>query len=45
MRRATQEALTKKRVTEFYPVHEKEALVMVDSMLRNPLGYEAELRR
>ena len=45
MRRATQEALTKGRVTDFYPIHEKEALIMVDGMLRNPAGWEGEVRR
>ena len=45
MRRASQEALTKTRVTEFHPLHEKEAVRMIDGMLQNPNGWEMEFLR
>ena len=45
MRRASQEALNKKRVTEFYPLHEKEAIMLIDGMLQNPKGWDGEFRR
>jgi len=45
MRRASQEALTKARVTEFYPLQEKEAVILIDGMLQNPTGWDGELRR
>ena len=45
MRRASQEALNKTRVTEFYPLHEKEAIIVIDGMLQNPKGWEGEFRR
>ena len=45
MRRASQEALNKARGTAFYPLHEKEAVMMIDGMLQNPKGWEGELRR
>ena len=45
MRRASQEALNKAHGTEFYPLHEKEAVVMIDGMLQNPKGWDKELRR
>ena len=45
MRRASQEALTKTRVTEFYPLHEKEAIRLIDGMLQNPKGWDDEFLR
>ena len=45
MRRASQEALNKTRVTEFYRLHEKEAIILIDGMLQNPKGWDGELRR
>ena len=45
MRRASHEALNKSRVTEFYPLHVKEAVVLIDGMLQNPSGWEGEFRR
>ena len=45
MRRASHEALNKTRVTEFYPLQEKEAVVMIDGMLQNPKGWDGEFRR
>ena len=45
MRRATHEALNKTRVTEYHSLHEKEALLTIDGMLRNPAGWKDELHR
>ena len=45
MRRATQEALSKGHLTEYHPLHEKEALLLIDGMLRNPAGWEGEIYR
>jgi len=45
MRRATHEAVNKGRVADYYPLQEKEALLLIDGMLRNPAGWEGELRR
>ena len=45
MRRASQEALSKTRVTEFYPLHEKEAIMLIDGMLHKPEGWDGEFRR
>ena len=45
MRRAAHEALNKGRVTEYHPLHEKEALLLIDGMLRNPVGWKGELQR
>ena len=45
MRRASQEALNKTRATEFYPLQEKEAVMLIDGMLRNPKGWDGEFRR
>ena len=45
MRRASQEALTKSRVTEFHPLHEKEAVRLIDGMLQKPEGWNGEFRR
>ena len=45
MRRAAHEALNKGRVTEYYPLHEKEALLVINAILRNPTGWEGELYR
>ena len=45
MRRASQEALTKTHVTEFHPLHEKEAVRLIDGMLQNPRGWDEEFRR
>ena len=43
--RASQEALTKTWVTEFHPLHEKEAIRLIDGMLQNPKGWDGEFRR
>ena len=45
MRRASQEALNKARTAEFYPLHEKEAIILIDGMLQNPNGWDGEFRR
>jgi len=45
MRRASQEALNKTRTTDFYPLHEKEAVILIDGMLQNPNSWDEELRR
>ena len=45
MRRASQEALNKTRASEFYPLHEKEAVILIDGMLQNPKSWDAEFRR
>ena len=45
MRRASHEALTKSRATEFYPVQTKEAVALIDGILQNPSGWEGEFRR
>ena len=45
MRRASEEGLSKTRATEFYPLQEKEAAMLVDGMLRNPKGLDGEFRR
>ena len=45
IRRASQEALTKKRVSEFHPLHEKEAVWLIDGILQNPKGWDGEFRR
>ena len=38
MCRATHEALNKGRVTQYRPLHEKEAVILIDGMLQNPGG-------
>ena len=45
MRRASQEALNKTRATEFYPLQEKEAVMLIDGMLQNPKSWDGEFRR
>ena len=45
MRRASHEALNKTRVTEFYPLHAKEAVRLIDGILQNPNGWDVEFRR
>ena len=45
MRRASQEALNKTCVTGFYPLHEKEAIMLIDGMLQKPEGWDGEFRR
>jgi len=45
MRRASHEALNKKRVTEFYPLHAKEAVRLIDGILQNPHKWEMEFCR
>ena len=45
MRRASQEALNKTRATEFYPLHEKEAIMLVNGILQNPKNWDEEFRR
>ena len=42
MRRATHEALNKGRLAEYRPLHEKEAVLLIDGILRNPAGWEGE---
>ena len=45
MRRASHEALNKTRVTEFYPLHAREAVRLVDGLLHNPNGWGVEFFR
>ena len=45
MRRASHEALNKARVTEFYSLHAKEAVTVVDGILQNPNKWDEEFRR
>jgi len=45
MRRACQEALNKTRVTEFHPLHAKEAARLMDGILQNPNELDVELFR
>ena len=45
MRRASHEALTKTRVADFYPLHAKEVVRLIDGILQNPCGWEEEFRR
>ena len=45
MRRASHEALHKKRVTEFYPLHAREAARLVDGILQNPNRWDGEFLR
>ena len=44
-RRASQEALSKTRVTQFYPLQEKESIMLIDRMLKKPEGWDGEFRR
>ena len=45
MRRASHEALSKTRVAEFHPLHEKEAVRLIGGMLQNSKGWEGEIHR
>ena len=45
MRRANHEALNKTRVTEYYPLHAKEAARLVDGILQNPNKWNVEFIR
>ena len=45
MRRASHEAVHKGRVAEYCPLQTKEAVFLIDGMLRNPTEWEGELRR
>ena len=45
MRRASHEALNKTRVTEFHPLHAKEAARMIDGILQNPNRWDVEFYR
>ena len=45
MRRASHEALNKARVTEFHPLHAKEAVRLIDGLLQNPNKWDAEFQR
>ena len=45
MRRASQEALNKNHAAEFYPLHGKEAVVLIDDMLQTPKGRDGEFRQ
>ena len=45
MRRASHEALNKKRVTEFYPLHGKEAVRLIEGILQNPDRWNEEFFR
>ena len=45
MRRACHEALNKKSVTEFYPLHAKEAVKLIDDILQNPEKWNIEFLR
>jgi len=42
IRRASHEALNKARVTEFYSLHAKEAVRMIDGILQNPNKWDVE---
>jgi len=45
MRRASHEALNKTRVTEFYPLHGKEAVRLIDGILQNAKRWDVEFFR
>jgi len=45
MRRASHEALSKTRVTEFHPLHAKEAVRLIDGVLQNPTKWDIEFFR
>ena len=45
MRRACHEALNKTRVTEFYQLHAKEAVRLIDGILQNPEKWKVEYLR
>ena len=45
MRRASHEAVNKSRVAEYCPLQTKEAVLLIDGILRKPTEWEAELRR
>ncbi|KAF8634716.1 hypothetical protein AX17_004119 [Amanita inopinata Kibby_2008] len=45
MRRAAHEALSKARVTEYGPMQERGAVILVDEMLRHPEKWENQLLR
>ena len=45
MRRASHEALSKTRVTDFHPLHAKEVTRLINGILQNPRGWREEFRR
>ena len=45
MRRASHEALNKTRVTEFHPLHAREAVRLIDGILQNPNKLDVEFFR
>ena len=45
LRRASHEALNKGRAAMYRPLQEKEAILLIDGIFRNPAGWERELRR
>ena len=45
MRRASHEALSKAHVTEFIPLHAREAVRLIDGILQNPTKWEMEILR
>ena len=45
VRRASHEALSKTRVTEFYSLHAKEAARLIDGILENPNTWDIEFYR
>ena len=45
MRRASHEALNKKRVIEFYPLHAKEAVRLIEGILQKPKRWDVEFIR
>jgi len=45
MRRASHEALNKTRVTAFHPLHAKEAVRMIDGILKHPNKRDVEFFR
>ena len=45
LRRACHEALNKTRVTEFYPLHAKEIVRLIDGILENPNKRDVEFIR
>ena len=44
MRHASQAALDKTRATDFYALHPKEAVLLIDGILQNPKGWDGEFR-
>lgn len=45
MRRASREAVQKGRIVEYRPLQMKAAVLLIDSILRNPTSWEVEIRR